>query len=111
MLRFIFCLALLPISAQAEEWVVLDQNADIFAALEGQTVRYGPLTFQVFNADGDTQYITERFSEGQWEAREGRYCSVWPPSEIWTCYDFQQNGDRVRFISDGGVVSEGVYEE
>ena len=111
MLRIIAILMMvLPSFAVAEGWVHLSQNDEITEALNDRTVRFDALTFQYFGAAGDTRFITERASDGNWAARGGQYCSVWPPSDFWACYDFQVNGDRVRFISSDGSVSEGVYE-
>ena len=111
MLRVIALLMLiLPNFTLADEWIPIVQDEGIQEALNDRAVRYDPLTFQYFNKNGSTRFITERASDGRWAARGGQYCSVWPPSDVWTCYDFQINGDRVRFISKDGSVSEGVYE-
>lgn len=111
MLRvFAIFMVFLPSFAVGEEWVPLLQDDEIQEALNDRAVRYDALTFQYFNKDGSTRFITERSSDGRWAARGGQYCSVWPPSDIWTCYDFQVNGDRVRFISSDRSVSEGTYE-
>ena len=110
MLRvFAIFMLILPSFAGAEEWVRLLQDEEIRAALSDRSVQYDPLTFQYFGSDGRTTFITERASDGRWAARGGQYCSVWPPSDLWACYDFQVNGDKVRFISSDRSVSEGVY--
>ncbi len=97
----------LPGVAAADDWVLQD-NAGILAALGGKTVRYDAYTVQTFGKTGDTQYLTERAADGRWAARGDQYCSVWPPSDIWTCYDFYLAGDAVRFIGSDRSVSEGV---
>ncbi len=112
MLKSLVAAALLtPMMVFAEEWVPLFEDAEIEAALADRVVRYDALTFQRFGADGDTQYMTERASEGRWAARGGQYCSVWPPSDTWTCYDFQVNGELVRFISADRSISVGSYDD
>ncbi len=103
--------SLLPTLAIAEEWTPLFEDAAIQEALADRMVRYDALTYQIFGAAGDTQYITERASEGRWAARGGQYCSVWPPSDVWTCYDFAVSGNSVRFIGSDRSVSVGTYEE
>lgn len=107
---FVILLALAPNFLAADEWKHLLTDEEIQQALADRVVRYDELTFQFFGAAGDTRFVTERASDGRWAARGGQYCSVWPPSDLWACYDFQVNGDRVRFISSDRSVSEGVYE-
>ena len=106
----IFTATLAPTLVFAQDWTPLRDDAAIQEALEDRTVRYDTLTFQMFGAEGDTQFITERASEGRWAARGGKYCSVWPPSEVWTCYDFAVSGNLVRFIGSDRSVSIGTYE-
>ena len=111
LLRMLSVLALIPGVLSAEEWTPVTEDAAIVDALGGRTVRYDVLTFQFFDASGSTQFITERASDRRWAARGGQYCSIWPPSDIWTCYDFQAKGDQVRFISSDQSVSVGTYEK
>ncbi len=47
---------------------------------------------QSFKAGGDTVFDNGRLSTGQWQVRGGRYCSVWPPSDRWACYDVADDG-------------------
>lgn len=111
-MRFaVILIALLPASAWAEDWVRLLNDAAVEQAIAGRTVVYDEYTLQQFGAAGDTQFITERASSGRWAARGGQYCSVWPPSDVWTCYDLQLNGDRIRFIASDRSVSEGVFQQ
>lgn len=44
---------------------------------------------QIFNRDGSTSYYSGSRPEspGHWEIRENQYCSLWPPSDQWACYD------------------------
>ena len=96
--------------AVAQDWQRLGDEA-IREALAGRTLIFDAYTFQTFAADGSTQFVTERASDGRWEARGGQYCSTWPPSDLWTCYDLERAGDRFRFIGPDRSVSEGAYPE
>lgn len=107
----VMSLAMLPTALWADDWVPLTDDAAITAALADRVVVYDAYTLQRFGAAGDTQYVTERMSRGRWAAREGQYCSTWPPSDAWYCYDLQINGDRLRFISADRSVSEGAYQK
>ena len=104
-------LALLPTPLWAQDWTQLSDDAAITAALSDRVIIFDAYTRQTFGAAGDTQFVTERLSNGRWAARGGQYCSTWPPSDIWDCYDFQVNGDRVRFISSDRSVSEGEFRK
>jgi len=62
---------------------------------------------QTFDPGGHTLYIAGGSpSSGRWEVRGDRYCSLWPPSTAWDCYDM--TGDlaadppTVTWISPGG---------
>ncbi len=102
-------LLLFPSMLAADGWTRAIEDTTIITALAGRTVSYDAYTLQRFGTDGATQYITERMSEGSWAARGGQYCSVWPPSDVWTCYILEVQGARVRFIASDGSVSEGRY--
>ena len=107
-----FMLALLPLSALADDaWLRVANDAAIEQALSGRTVVYDEYTMQTFGSGGDTQYITERAASGRWVARDGQYCSVWPPSDEWACYDIQLSGDRIRFVARDNSISEGVFQK
>lgn len=101
---------LMPVSAMAQDWVHLTDDAAITGALAGQAVTYDAYTRQAFGADGDTQYITDRFAEGRWAARGGQYCSTWPPADTWACYDFYVAGDMVRFVGSDRIASVGTRQ-
>lgn len=91
---------------------------ELSAALSGKTVagvRDGVHWRQYFDANGVTTFIQKggRSSYGEWEIRDGRYCSVWPPSSIWTCYDTRvESDDQVTFVenSKGPDWSGKLYE-
>jgi len=108
-MRFVFCVMLMmPGTAMA--WERLDTDG-INAALSDRSLQYDAYTLQHFRKSGVTEYITERYSEGRWAARDGQYCSVWPPSDRWECYDVERDGESIRFIGGDGSVSEGTYLE
>jgi hypothetical protein len=110
------CLAILLLAAApalAEDWVpVTPANAD--ATLRERTLVYDDGSTQDFRADGGTTYThDDKPSEGRWGIRDGRYCSVWPPSDHWACYDLAVSGDglSVRFTDDSGGTTVGKYED
>ncbi|MBD1205558.1 MAG: hypothetical protein H9533_15680 [Rhodobacteraceae bacterium] len=100
--------ALWPMAAAAEGWERLD-GAGVRAALEGRALVYADGTVQDFRADGRTLYGAD--SWGQWRVEGERYCSVWPPSDRWACYDLERDGARLRFLSDDGSETVGVYRD
>ena len=108
-MRFILSLVLLlPNAAMA--WERLGDDA-ISAALADRSLQYDAHTFQHFRKSGVTEFITERYSSGRWETRDGQYCSVWPPSDRWECYNVEAEGQSVRFIGADGTMSTGTYIE
>jgi hypothetical protein len=91
------------------DWVKLD-NAGIEKALTARVLRYDQAA-QNFYADGTTLYEDQRPSWGRWKAENDQYCSVWPPSDFWACYDLEIHADglQVRFIAKDGSSSVGKY--
>ncbi len=92
-------------SAAEAELARLD-GAGITAALAGKTIsgeRAGKAWVQTFDAAGVTVYTAagEAASEGRWRVRDDRFCSQWPPSPAWVCYDLFRDGDVVVFVGDG----------
>jgi hypothetical protein len=64
---------------------------------------------QYFGADGKTTYFGKDgpSSQGHWEVRGNQYCSLWPPSQEWACYDVELGKDEkgravVTWISANG---------
>lgn len=108
-MRFLAVMMVLASPAVAEEWTPVFDDVAITAALADRTLVYDAYTLQYFGAGGDTQYITDRASNGRWAARGGQYCSQWPPSDRWDCYDIQLLGDRVKFIGSDRTESIGTY--
>ena len=108
MFRWVLILGMLAGPAVAEEWRVLD-GAGIAAALTARVLGYQDGALQDFKADGVTIFDAGRARFGRWAVRGDQYCSVWPPSEIWACYDVEAMGLDVRFIARDGSVTEGRY--
>jgi|SRR5690349_8918283 hypothetical protein len=81
-------------------------GAEISAALNGRAVEgTGTLAWrQTFEADGSTIYRSDRGTErGRWQVRGDQYCSQWPPSESWSCYDLAIDDELVTFIGASGT--------
>lgn len=94
-------------------WAQLN-GAQITKALAGSSFVYpkeGGAT-QSFEANGRTVWVQGAPSMGEWKASDTQYCSVWPPSKGWVCYDVTINDDKtaVRFIGESGKIYEGHYQ-
>lgn len=69
---------------------------------------------QYFAADGATPYYGSNgpASHGKWQVRGDQYCSLWPPSNAWSCYDVTtrvENGRTiVTWIPASGGPSVGI---
>jgi hypothetical protein len=102
----VFMTLAIAISAAHADLKPLD-GAGIAAALDGKTIsgeRGGKAWVQTFDAAGVTVYTAagEAASEGRWRVREDRFCSQWPPSPAWACYDMFADGDVVVFVGEDG---------
>jgi hypothetical protein len=65
----------------------------------------GRVIEQVFQASGATFTIdieTRQQSQGFWKLQGDKYCSQWPPSENWECFDVYGNDQGVAFVSSYG---------
>lgn len=90
----------------------------IKAALTDTTVyQYGSASRpwrQYFAADGATPYYGSDgpVSHGKWKVRGDQYCSLWPPSNAWSCYDVTTRVENsktiVTWISASGGPSVGI---
>jgi hypothetical protein len=107
-LIIVFWFALFAPAAFADnvEWTALS-GEDITETLTGRAVQYVSAT-QDFRASGRTLYNAGRDSWGYWTVRGAQYCSLWPPQDLWACYEIEQQGDKLRFIGAAGDVTEGV---
>jgi hypothetical protein len=99
-----------PLAGLAQnDWTPMS-GAEIRTALSDQKLRYAS-AWQDFRASGKTLYNAGADSWGYWRVEEDRYCSQWPPSDIWACYDMQRRGDTVRFVGPNGDTTEATYFE
>lgn len=108
MRRFALILALWPAVLSAEGFTRLTGD-EIRAALTGKKLDYGEGISQTFDSSMSTQYFSGSPSSGRWAVRQDRYCSQWPPSDLWACYDVFQSGETIRFVGDGGDITDGTY--
>jgi len=109
-MRHLALLLALCTPAAAQDWTPLS-GPEITAALTDRVLIY-PEARQDFRASGRTLYTYKgRDSWGYWEVRGDQYCSQWPPSDLWACYDMDRSGERFRFVGAGqDDISEAVYE-
>jgi len=108
-IALILALSFAPVTAQTEQdtWQPMT-GPQITAALTGATLQYASAT-QDFRASGRTQYVSGRPSWGYWQVRGDQYCSMWPPSDLWACYDMARRGDMLRFIGATGDTTDGTF--
>jgi hypothetical protein len=78
-------------------------GAEITAALSDKEFVADREITQLFQSTGLTLY-SERgsHSQGKWKVENEKYCSVWPPSTFWACYDVLRDGETVTFVSSSG---------
>ena len=109
LLMVALCLTTTPSLSLAEEWTALNAEG-ITKALTGRTLQYETAT-QEFRPSGKTLYTTSQESWGNWSIHNGQYCSQWPPSSDWNCYDMYLSDDArtVRFIGAPDDVTDGRY--
>lgn len=107
-MRWIVCLIGIAGPVAAQEWEVLTQDSAIYEVLAGATVEFDPLTYQRFNTDGTTDYVTERFASGLWRVQDGQYCHQWPPASRLECFDVHLDGNRVKFVAPNQTQSTGT---
>ncbi|EBA16325.1 hypothetical protein RSK20926_21405 [Roseobacter sp. SK209-2-6] len=112
-MKYVAALAALFLGAvpvQAQDWVKLD-GVEIAQGLTGQELLYENGDRQQFLKSGETPYFASRPSTGYWGVRGDQYCSVWPPSDLWSCYDLERSGPRFRFTGKHGDQTVGVLVE
>ncbi|MEX0367560.1 MAG: hypothetical protein AB3N22_15930 [Ruegeria sp.] len=110
MRRFALIVAFWPGALMAEGFQRLTGD-EILEALSGRKLNYEGGASQTFEPSMHTQYFSGGPSAGTWAVQEDQYCSLWPPSDLWACYDIERNGDVIRFIGKGGDITDGVYAE
>lgn len=82
----------------------------IDAALTNRTLQY-ERAWQRFYGSGRTLYNAGRDSWGYWRIENDQYCSMWPPQELWACYDMERAGERLRFVGASGEKTEAAYKD
>ncbi len=95
--------------AFADEWQKLDGEGVKFA-LSARVLQYEN-AMQNFFKDGRTLYESPGVSWGRWQVVDDRYCSNWPPSGAWVCYDLERHerGQELRFTGPSGDITVGRY--
>lgn len=89
--------------AARADWVQITGDDAITAALAEVEILYDSGASQRFHASGRTFYDDARPSWGYWRAEGGQYCSQWPPSDHWACYDLFTDGTgALRFAGSAG---------
>lgn len=112
MRRLIWILGLVLASqAWAEEGTWTPMSGDeISLALTDRHLQYKN-AHQDFRVSGKTRYVAGRESWGYWRVEGDKYCSMWPPSDLWACYGMERQGERLRFVGEAGDTTEGWYKE
>jgi len=77
--------------------------------LSGLKLNYAD-AWQDFRPTGRTLYNAGEDSWGYWREEGSKYCSQWPPRDVWTCYDLERKGNEIRFIAEGGHITVGKIE-
>ncbi len=98
--------------AQAQDWQPLDGEA-IKTAITARLLTYEDGATQQFNADGTTIYTKDKPTNGQWRVEASQYCSQWPPSDRWSCYDIARSADGldIRFTAPDASTTTGRYTD
>lgn len=121
MRRYVAFVFGLLISSQASAGEKLT-GAQIEALLNDSTAWYTPLSTasarQYFHKNGETPYVDAKGEKtyGEWMVRGDKYCSVWPPSEHWSCYEMEKGTladgtPTLTFVSGGnGKRYEAVFK-
>ena len=109
--HFLAITALVAGLATAHAEPVRMNGAEITEALAGKIVagnQKGREWRQEFRASGWTSYRetnggSSSPSEGRWRVQGDQYCSVWPPSDFWACYDMARDGEEIMFVESDGT--------
>ena len=77
---------------------------DILTALSDQVLAGKEGVSQIFQKSGVTYYSENGSqSQGLWKVQGDKYCSQWPPSQAWPCYDVLRDGLKIVFVSGSGT--------
>ena len=110
MRRFVPILALCTPQMAVAEWQAMT-GAEIGAALEGRVLRYDNAT-QDFRASGKTLSATNgRDGRGNWRVEGDRFCSQWPPADLWACCDTDRQGDILRFVGQRDDITQARHAD
>lgn len=101
--------ALCGAEVAASDWHVLT-GSEITEALTDRTLSYDAAS-QTFLASGRTLYNAGTDSWGYWQVRGDQYCSQWPPSGLWECFEMARSADTLRFVGSDGSFSDGKYAD
>ncbi len=94
-------------AALAEE-IKLDADA-ILSHLNDKTYQQiKPVTQhiikQTFEVQGVTNFfVNDQVQRGLWRIENEQYCSNWPPTDHWDCYDLLKDGTTLIFLSAQGA--------
>jgi hypothetical protein len=88
----------------AEQKLEGASTQDILSDITLASSESGRVVEQIFQKSVVTLYVVDgQQSQGFWRVEADKYCSQWPPSEHWDCYDvFGEDGD-VTFVSSSGT--------
>ena len=106
LIRFLSLLFLICSSAYAgQEPLTTEEIHEYLADRKIEGNQKGVEWNQSFSRSGYTAYAENRGmrpSSGNWKAINNQYCSQWPPSLGWDCYDLTVEGDKLTFIPKNG---------
>jgi hypothetical protein len=86
----ILCIASLASALAVPTFALADEtrldHLAILATLTGATIEASGWS-QTFDKGGATEYVSQgKVSQGRWDVQGDQYCSMWPPSDQWSCY-------------------------
>ena len=100
-MRWILAFAALSTVAVASE--IKLSGPEIATNLTDVSLYAGTTVEQIFQKGGQTVYIENGgASQGLWKVQADQYCSQWPPSQGWSCFEVLQDGDQITFVSKAG---------
>ena len=91
-------------------------EAELRSLLSGNTMRgtwAGRPYTQYFDPNGQTRYQEDarQLEHGRWRVNQrGQYCSVWPPSDRWVCYNVRVAGQHIFWQSGDDFYPSEVRE-
>jgi hypothetical protein len=96
---------LIATAQAAEKKLDAETLKDLLGDITLSSTETGRDIEQVFQSSGATFTIdteTKQQSQGFWKLQGDKYCSQWPPSENWECFDVYGNDQGVVFVSSYG---------